>query len=165
MNSIGSPSLADLRDRLIGLGGNLEGRIGVRGTLMRHAVTQEPEASSVGPLPIAVIQPAFRAGLMAGARSSERTPAGLSPARNAAVHLPAVAPPAQIEDTAAKSAPDFTIAVVHHPPDANASSSLTTGERGGRLRSKVGVRKCRLGGLGLYNLGPQLFWRSQTGKF
>ena len=135
-------------NRSFGRGGNLEGRIGVRGTLMRHAGTQGSETSPVGPLPVAMVQPAFRAGLMAGAGGTQGSPAGRLPTSHAAVHLAAVTPSAQIEDHTAKSAPDFTIAVVHHPPDANASSSLTTGEPGGRLRSKVGVRKMSTRGPG-----------------
>ena len=109
---------------------------------MRHAERNRLEAGSIGALAVAVIQPAFLTGLVTGPGGPAGAPAGDRSTLVLAVHLPTVAPPAEVEDRPAKSAPDFTIAVVHRVrPQANARESLTTGMCGGRLNSNVGVRK------------------------
>ena len=75
------------------------------------------------------------------------------------VPLPTIAAPAEVEDRPAKSAPDFTIAVVHRVrPQANARESCD--DRNVRRQTQLKCRrsqKCRHGGLGVEDPGPHFF--------
>jgi hypothetical protein len=86
---------------------------GAGGTLIRHAGGQELEASAVGALVIAVVQPSQLTGLVAGAGGPQRPPARFPAALQAAVDLAAIATPAQVEQLPAAPTPVLSKALDH----------------------------------------------------
>jgi hypothetical protein len=108
---------AGLRDagdrRRYGGRGHLERERWTRGTLIRHARRNELEASTVGALMIAMVEPPQFTGLMARARSPQRPPARFRSTRRSTVDLAAIATPAQVEDRAATPTSCLPKAFVH----------------------------------------------------
>lgn len=123
---IGSPPApegrrADDRRRALSGPGYRAQRLRVRGTLFRHARRKEEAPGPVGALVIAVVEPAERALLVAGAGGSLAPPPGLGATGEPAVDLAAVAAPADIENHVTPAASALSKAVVHDArPCANA---------------------------------------------
>jgi hypothetical protein len=116
---IGSPPAiegqrADDRRRALDWPGHRAQRHPARGTLFHHARRDEEEPGPVGALVIAVVEPAERALLVAGAGGSLAPPAGLGATREPAIDLAPVAAPADVEDHAAPPASVPSKALIHH---------------------------------------------------
>jgi len=101
------------------------------GTLIRHAGPPEP----VFPLPVAVIEPSFRAPLVAAVGTAALPETGFGPASGTAIALSAIAVPADPEQCVASNASSLTKDRLAMKIHARRQAGLDNGDRSWQVRT------------------------------